>query len=258
MAEPTEASTLKRHRVFLSYSRADRQRVLGLLTLLEGLNHRVFMDQRSIPAGKRWKEELEKELNAAEVLLVFWTRHAARSEWVRHECETFDARFPERPLVPVVGDQTPLIKTLKSHQISDFCPLINELFAMVRDLDDQGISKREIRGAVFKRLEEEGIHLPPEKRNRLFGLFGIVGLLMAPLYFLEQQRDVLMERASRLPSATFYAAGCAAGAAAVAGYMTCHSLGGGGDTAHGGDRPPAAAGRCATSGSGPGGIGQCR
>ena len=217
-------------------------------------------DQASYRPSQTWDNaislELEKELNAAEVLLVFWTRHAARSEWVRHECETFDARFPERPLVPVVGDQTPLIKTLKSHQISDFCPLINELFAMVRDLDDQGISKREIRG-VFKRLEEEGIHLPPEKRNRLFGLFGIVGLLMVPLYFLEQQRDVLMEMASRLPSATFYAAGCAAGAAAVAGYMTCHSLGGGGDTAHGGDRPPAAAGPCGT-GTGKGGWGTCR
>ena len=71
MAEPTEASTLKRHRVFLSYSRADRQRVLGILTLLEGLNHRVFMDQRSIPAGKRWKEELERLIALSQVWLDF-------------------------------------------------------------------------------------------------------------------------------------------------------------------------------------------
>jgi hypothetical protein len=223
MGEPPKPNGAKGQRVFISYSRADRQRVLGLVSLLEGLNHRVFMDERSIRAGRRWRDELEKELNAADVLLVFWTRHAARSDWVRHEYETFDARFPERPLVPVIGDSTPLTKPLQEHQFSDFYSLINELLATVRDLENTGASKRKIRAAVLKRLEEEGIHLPPDKRNRLFGFFGVLGFAMLPLHFLEQGRDIFVDSVSSLPSATYYAAG----AAAVAGFVICHTFSGG-------------------------------
>jgi hypothetical protein len=218
MAEQTDAIGTEGRRIFISYSRADRQRVLGLVSLLEGLGHEVFMDQRSIRVGKRWKEELEKEMNEAQVLMVFWTRHAAGSDWVRHEYETFESLFPDRTLVPVIGDSTPLTKTLKARQFSDFCPLINELLAMVRDLEDKGISKREIRAVVLKRLEEEGINLPPDKRSRLFGLFGIVGLTIASLYFLKQGRDLVIDRVLRVPAATYYAMG----AAAVAGFVICH------------------------------------
>jgi hypothetical protein len=149
-------------------------------------------------------------LTAADVLLVFWTRHAARSEWERQECETFDDRFPARPLMPIRGDQTPLSKTLRSRQASDFCPLINELLALVRDLEAKGVGKREIRAALLRRREEEGIHPSPDNRRRLLVLFGIVGLTMAPLHFLEQQREALAERASRMPASTVYAAGAAA------------------------------------------------
>ena len=226
MAATSEPSDVKPQRVFISYSRADRQRVAGIATLLEALKHDVFMDQRSILPGKRWKDKLKEELQAADVVLVFWTRNAARSEWVRREYEGFDTQFPDRLLVPVLGDTTPLTERLRARQHSDFCPLINELLATVRDLKEKGAGKRKIRAAVLKRLEEEGIVLSRDKRERLFGLFGAVGLTMAPLYFLNSGRDVLADKISTLPATYYYTAGMAA----VAGFATCQTLSGGGDT----------------------------
>lgn len=220
MMGASEPQRAKGQRVFISYSRADRQRVAGLASLLEALEHHIFMDQRSIRPGKRWQEMLEQELKAADVLLVFWTRHAARSDWVRREYESFESQFPERPLVPVLGDTTPLTGRLQARQFSDFCPLINELLATVRDLEEKGVGKRQIRAAILKRLEEEGIKLPRDQRNRLFGLLGVVGLTASPLHLLQLRRDLLADRVSALPTAYYYTAG----AAATAGFITCHAL----------------------------------
>lgn len=220
MTEAAEPENAKGQRVFISYSRADRQRVTGLASLLEALEHHVFVDRRSIRPGKRWQEMLEQELGAADVLLVFWTRHAARSDWVRREYESFESQFPDRPLVPVIGDTTPLAAKLQARQLSDFCPLINELLVTVRDLEEKGVGKREIRAVVLKRLEEEGIKLPRDKRNRLFGLLGVVGIASTPLHLLQLRRDLLADRISALPTTYYYTAG----AAAAAGLMTCHAL----------------------------------
>ena len=85
-----------------------------------------------------------------------------------------------------------------------------------------------IRGGAeceLKRLKEEGIELPRDKRNLLFGLFGIPALTMMPLYFLNRRRDLLADKLSALPAAYYYTVG----AAVTAGFIVCHALPGGGD-----------------------------
>ena len=226
MAEAPEPAASGAPRVFISYSRADRQRVTGLFELLQALDHQVFMDERSIRAGRRWRPELEKELHAADVLVVFWTRHARDSKWVRREYVDFNTRFPDRPIVPIRGDKSELTHRLAVHQHTDFCPIINELLDMVRDLEDKKISKKEIRAAVIRRLEEEGIELTEENRKLYLGLFGGLGLGSAPLFFVETARDFFADKLIGLPTAYLYTAGVAA----VAGFLGCHTLfGGGGD-----------------------------
>ena len=89
--EPGAAGTS----VFLSYSRADRRQIEGLASLLEALGHEVFVDHKTIKPGERWEAKLQTGLIDAEVLIVFWTRHSARSDWVRRECEYFHGRFPD-------------------------------------------------------------------------------------------------------------------------------------------------------------------
>ena len=78
MVDESSPSSSSGQHVFVSYSRADRQRVVGVATLLEALGHRVFMDERSILAGERWKARLMDEVRRSDVLVVFWTRNAAR------------------------------------------------------------------------------------------------------------------------------------------------------------------------------------
>lgn len=244
MAEPSTPHEDARPQVFISYSHADQQRVMGLVWLLKALGHNVFIDFWSISPGQRWEDTLQEALQAADVLLVFWTRHAAQSKWVRREYETFDTRFPRGLLVPMRGDRTPLTATLGAHQSPDFCPLLNELFETVRDLTEKHISKRQIRAVVLRRLEEEGINLPLDMRHLLFGLFGILPRVMVPLYclqcgrdclvdFLQRQRPLLVDRIAAvvdtftaLPAAYYYTAGVAI----TAEFLTCDGAARGLDT----------------------------
>ncbi len=241
MAEISTPHGAERQRVFISYSRADRSRVEGLVLLLKALGHDVFIDYWSILPGQPWEDTLHEALQAADVLLVFWTRHAAQSEWVWREYESFDSRFPHRLLVPMRGDRTPLTATLQAHQSPDFCPLLNELFETVRDLTEKHVSKRQIRAVVLRRLQEEGIKLPRDKRHLLFGLFGILPWAMVPLYclqcgrdrlvdFLQRKGDRLVDKTSTLidemiekftplPAAYYYTAGVAI----TAGFIACQT-----------------------------------
>ena len=106
-------------RVFISYSTSDRPRVDGLERLLVLFGHKVFLDFKQIRLGSRWKDEIACALDHTDVTLVYWTRSAASSRWVRDEYEYFLAQHPSRPLVPIVGDETPLPDPLKERQAMD-------------------------------------------------------------------------------------------------------------------------------------------
>jgi hypothetical protein len=243
MAETSTPHEAERQRVFISFSTADLQRVQGLNKFLKALGYEVFLSDESILPGMRWEDTLEEALRAADVLLLFWTRHAAQSEWVEREYKLFATQFPNRLLVPILVDTTPLPKILQHLQYSDlsFCPLLNDLFTIVRTLKNAGVGKRKIRAAVLQRLKEEGVELRRDERNRLFGLFGISVLTMVPLYFLLHKRDLLVDFLQRkcallvdktssladevaqkivsLPAAYYYTAGVAI----TAGFITCHT-----------------------------------
>ena len=174
----------ERSRVFCSYSSADRGRVTGLGLLLEALGHEIFLDHKTIKPGSRWQASLQTGLDQADVLLVYWTRSASLSEWVRNEIEYFHIHYPHRPIVPVLGDETPLSELLGAYQHSDFCPLINELLLLKRTMASQGAKPAQIQVAVLKRLREAGIEIDGTDQEKLFKLFaatGFLGLIGAPV-----------------------------------------------------------------------------
>lgn len=70
--------------VFVSYARADRERVAPYVEALEREGLTVFWDPE-IPLGVTWDEFLSKKLEEASCVLVFWTQRSADSEWVRAE-----------------------------------------------------------------------------------------------------------------------------------------------------------------------------
>src|SRR5262249_42676199 len=150
-------------------------RVDGLERLLVLFGHKVFLDFKQIRLGSRWKDEVKSALDQTDVTLVYWTRSASSSVWVRNEYEYFLAQYPRRPLVPIVGDETPLAEPLKERQAMSFVPVINELLELKRKMEAEARKKAEIQAAIRQRLEQAGIRLENSDENRIFRFFGIAG-----------------------------------------------------------------------------------
>ena len=84
--------------IFLSYARDDSARAGRVASALESAGHRVWWD-RNIHAGARFSAEIAAELNAAELVVVLWSRSSVESPWVHDEAAA--ARDSGR-LVPVL------------------------------------------------------------------------------------------------------------------------------------------------------------
>ena len=84
--------------IFISYARKDLSRVEPIARALESLGYGVWWDA-DLRAGRRFDEEIERELAAARCVLVVWTATSVQRQWVRAEAaEALDAN----KLVPVL------------------------------------------------------------------------------------------------------------------------------------------------------------
>jgi tetratricopeptide (TPR) repeat protein len=88
-------------RIFLSYARDDRDRAERIARSLEDGGHEVWWDRR-IAAGDSFSSQIDSELAAAELVVVLWSSHSIRSDWVRDEAA---AGRDSGRLVPVLIDR---------------------------------------------------------------------------------------------------------------------------------------------------------
>ena len=86
--------------IFISYSSEERDRLLPLVNALEKTGWSVFWD-RTIPAGKTWRQVIGSEIRACRSMIVVWTESSIASDWVLEEAETGKRR---RILIPVLLD----------------------------------------------------------------------------------------------------------------------------------------------------------
>ena len=70
--------------VFLSYARGDLVWAEGLARVFEQAGHRVWWD-RHIDSGAEFGAEIEAALDAADVVVVAWSKASVTSRWVRDE-----------------------------------------------------------------------------------------------------------------------------------------------------------------------------
>lgn len=70
--------------IFLSYAREDRGCAEALARVLEQAGHTVWWDRR-IESGTEFTGEIEEALDAADVVLVAWSKDSVKSRWVRDE-----------------------------------------------------------------------------------------------------------------------------------------------------------------------------
>jgi hypothetical protein len=87
--------------IFISYSSEERPRVLPLINALEKTGWSVFWD-RTIPAGKTWRQVIGDEIRTCRSVVVVWTERSITSEWVLEEAETGKRR---QILIPVLLDE---------------------------------------------------------------------------------------------------------------------------------------------------------
>ena len=124
----------------ISYSRADHTLVRAVVTLLKSasrdVERAVFWDA-DIEPGDQWWTELQRHIDEAPQLFVFWCDHSSRSIEVKREFSY--ALGQGKRVVPVLLDDTPLSSELTSINGIDLRQ------AVVHPRDDRllgGISRR--------------------------------------------------------------------------------------------------------------------
>jgi TolB-like protein len=70
--------------LFLSYARPDRARAEALASALEAEGYSVWWD-RHITGGSEFSADIERQLMAASVVIVAWSKPARESPWVKDE-----------------------------------------------------------------------------------------------------------------------------------------------------------------------------
>lgn len=113
-----------RYDVFFSYKRQDptlpwmREVVAKLrFWLTEDLNRaaEVFVDESSIPIGKRWPDELKQAVKDSRCIVCVWSPSYFQSDWCVSEWQSFVAREKLRDVEP-----RRLIAPLKFHDGEHF------------------------------------------------------------------------------------------------------------------------------------------
>ena len=73
--------------VFVSYARPDEPHAKRVAEVLRTDGYRVWRDE-DLPAHRAYAEVIEERLNSAKAVVVLWSAHAAKSQWVRAEADT--------------------------------------------------------------------------------------------------------------------------------------------------------------------------
>jgi hypothetical protein len=101
--------------VFISYASEDRQHAGKLASALSAHGWSVWWD-RKIIAGQDFDNVIERELESATSVVVLWSKHSIKSEWVKNEASVAAERGI---LVPALIDEVKLPLEFRRKQTAD-------------------------------------------------------------------------------------------------------------------------------------------
>jgi hypothetical protein len=104
--------------IFISYSRVDKEFALALIDRLNEYMVTVWFDLRNIPHGANWDMEVQKGLDASDVLLVLLSPDSAVSENVADEWSFFISK--DKPVLPLMVRPCEVPFRLSRRQRVDF------------------------------------------------------------------------------------------------------------------------------------------
>jgi hypothetical protein len=84
--------------IFISYAKEDRTRVEQLVKALADHGWSIWWD-RTIPAGKTWREVIGEALESARSIIVVWSKTSVKSRWVHEEA---DWGLERKILIPIL------------------------------------------------------------------------------------------------------------------------------------------------------------
>jgi len=90
--------------VFISYAKEELPCAEAIRDVLESYLVEVFLAPDSIPKGRVWKEEVERNMAQSDVLLLLWSQNAANSKWVNYEIAC--AKIGRVRIIPIRLDST--------------------------------------------------------------------------------------------------------------------------------------------------------
>ena len=70
--------------VFISYAREDRVKAEHIASGLAAIGLEAFWDG-DIPPGQTWSDYIEGKLSQCKAVIVLWSEHSTKSQWVREE-----------------------------------------------------------------------------------------------------------------------------------------------------------------------------
>jgi len=108
----------KKYGVFISYSHEDTGLISPVVKLISAMrDDLVFQDTKDLRPGGKWEDQLLGALDQAEIVIVFWCRHSANSDYVKNEYEKAIAGNKE--VLPVLLDDCQVSKGLSAYQWID-------------------------------------------------------------------------------------------------------------------------------------------
>lgn len=102
--------------VFISYARVDQRKAESIAGRLVAAGHSVWWD-RNIKGGSAFASDIERELHAARVVVVLWSKTACGSDWVKDEAAFGRERHV---LIPVSLDGVEQPLGFRQYQAIDF------------------------------------------------------------------------------------------------------------------------------------------
>lgn len=135
--------------IFLSYAREDIERIRPIVQCLEKQGWSVFWDQ-DIGVGQAWRSRIDTELVNATCVVVAWSDHAIRSDFVIQEAEEAkkrDVLVPLRldPIQSPLGFRELQVADLSSWEPNDSSSELNRLLEAIRKAVASRPSKQDIR-----------------------------------------------------------------------------------------------------------------
>ena len=105
----------RRPTIFLSYAHADKARAQRVATALEESGYTVWWDAL-IEGGSRFASSIDEALDAADAIIVLWSKNSIESDWVRDEAS--HARDRQR-LIPISLDNCRPPMGFRQYQMID-------------------------------------------------------------------------------------------------------------------------------------------